>query len=83
MKQLQLPHVPHPAFTSSNAIAAIRDEIKRHLLKDSGSVEVLGDPIWDWIEGEWRAAVAVRPWGPLLVMGFKVTSARDESNVKS
>ena len=65
-----LPLIPHPTIDTNQAAEAIR----RCLKTSSEPAELLADPIWDWIENEWRALVAIRPWGPLVIMGFRLVS---------
>ena len=65
-----LPLIPHPTIDTNQSAEAIR----RCLKTSSESAELLADPIWDWIENEWRALVAIRPWGPLVIMGFRLVS---------
>jgi hypothetical protein len=34
--------------------------------------EVWGTPTRNDDDGEWHAVIALRPWGPLVVMGFRL-----------
>lgn len=47
----------------------IRQEIARHI----APAEIVGDISQH--EGEWRALVTLRPYGPLLLVAFVLTSA--------
>lgn len=63
-EQLSFPLIPHPFISIEMAKQAIEIDLKEYS-------EIKGEPVWDWIEDEWRALIAITPSGPLLLMGFK------------
>ena len=59
------------------APSQVEEAIRSHLSEKD--MELKGECSWHSDTKEWRALVAVTPWGPLVVMGFRLSVCAEEA----
>lgn len=77
MTQLVLQFGQRPLVTFGQRPLVTPGLAKEAIQKHLGPLaELKSDPVWDATDDEWRAMVAITPWGPLVIMGFRLAEAR-------